>query len=283
MVGGDCVGQHGDQRGVPDYLDERLNRVGFQADSRCDPVFGKICVDVTASGEIGGDQGQRLAFDGLAGQSSDGVGRAGDDDERFGEKSCGGDSLPVRLIEGDAEVEFVGQELAFHAVLTHFPNCHSDAGMVGVQFGDKWCNKVGRKGGGKGKPEMATREVGYVMDRPLSGGEFLQCPVSVFEVGLTGIGEAHRAAGAIEELRTDAALQLLNLLRQRRLGDMEVLGCAGEVPAIGDGLQVSQVAQFRLHDLTIDETYRSDQKSVLDTMALVRAWLMRSRRERKIQ
>lgn len=244
---GDCVGQHGDQRRVPDYLDERLNRVGLQADSRCDPVFGKICVDMTAGGEIGGDQGQRLVLDGFAGESSDGVGRAGDNDERFGEKRCGGDSLPVRLIEGDAEVEVVGEELAFHAVLTHFPNCHSDAGMVLVQFGDKWCNKVGREGGGKGKPEMATREVGYVMHRPLSGGEFLECPASVFEVGLTGIGEAHRAAGAIEQLGTDGALELLDLLGQSGLRYVQGLSRASEVCVDGHGLQVSEMTQFRLH------------------------------------
>ena len=53
----------------------------------------------------------------------------------------------MRLVEGDAEVEFIGQELDFDAVLGHFPDRDGDAGVAVVQFGDQGADEVGGERG----------------------------------------------------------------------------------------------------------------------------------------
>ena len=54
-------------------------------------------------------------------------------------------------------------------------------------------------------------------------------------VGLARIGEAHGAARTVEQHRPQGSLELFDLLRQGRLGDMQSTGRPGEVPMIGDG------------------------------------------------
>jgi hypothetical protein len=53
---GDCVGQHGRQRGMSDDFGERLNRVGFHGDSGSHAVLDEVGVDMAAGGEIAGEQ-----------------------------------------------------------------------------------------------------------------------------------------------------------------------------------------------------------------------------------
>jgi hypothetical protein len=61
---------------------------------------------------------------------------------------------------------------------------------------------------------------------------------------LAGLGHAHLLAAAVEQGRTQLVLQLLDLVRQRRLRDVQALRRAGEVQRLGDGVEVAEVAQF---------------------------------------
>ncbi|MCY1547882.1 hypothetical protein D9M68_839620 [compost metagenome] len=63
-----------------------------------------------------------------------------------------------------------------------------------------------------------------------------------------GVGQLERARVALEQLHAQVILQLLDLARQRGLGDMQPLGRAGEVAFLCHGHEVTQVPQF--HDYT---------------------------------
>jgi len=61
---------------------------------------------------------------------------------------------------------------------------------------------------------------------------------------LPGGGEVHPPAVAGEQLRAHRCLQLLDVERQRRLGDGQALRGATEVQFFGQHQKVAQVAEF---------------------------------------
>ncbi len=54
-----------------------------------------------------------------------------------------------------------------------------------------------------------------------------------------GLGEADAAAQAVEELCAQIFLELENLLRERRLGDLAALGGAAETACFRDGTDIT--------------------------------------------
>jgi hypothetical protein len=61
---------------------------------------------------------------------------------------------------------------------------------------------------------------------------------------LSGGGERHRARGAEEELVAEILLQLTDLLREWRLGDIQPQGGSSEMEFFRDSDKVPQVAKF---------------------------------------
>ncbi len=61
---------------------------------------------------------------------------------------------------------------------------------------------------------------------------------------LAGVGSDDAPARALEELDAELVLEPAHLVRERRLGDVELLGGAGEVAMPGDGLDVPELAQL---------------------------------------
>ena len=57
-----------------------------------------------------------------------------------------------------------------------------------------------------------------------------------------GTGDA--AAGAVEEVRSEIALELLDRFGHRRLGDRELAGGAGNRSGLGDGDEILELAEF---------------------------------------
>lgn len=64
---------------------------------------------------------------------------------------------------------------------------------------------------------MAPGEVPHVVHGPLGGGQVAQRVPGVVGVRLAGVGQAHGAAGAVQELHPHRPLQLFDLLREGRL------------------------------------------------------------------
>ena len=55
----------------------------------------------------------------------------------------------------------------------------------------------------------------------------------------TGRGQHHAGRGSVEEGDVEFVLQRLDLGRQRRLADVQLLGGPGQVPGFGDGGKTS--------------------------------------------
>ncbi|GAA4726825.1 hypothetical protein GCM10023198_59900 [Promicromonospora umidemergens] len=66
----------------------------------------------------------------------------------------------------------------------------------------------------------------------------IQQDAGVLEEHLTSGGERHAAWAALEQDNVQVVLKCLNLLRQRRRGDVQPAGGAREVPFLGYGNEV---------------------------------------------
>ena len=64
------------------------------------------------------------------------------------------------------------------------------------------------------------------------------------QYGLTCRGESYRATRSVEQLLTEFSFQPLDLGADRRLGNMNALGCPGEVALLGDCDEVLQLTKF---------------------------------------
>ena len=60
----------------------------------------------------------------------------------------------------------------------------------------------------------------------------------------TGVGELHAASAALEEHRTDLALEIANLSAQGGLCDVQSLSRAPEVQLLGDGDEIAKMAEL---------------------------------------
>ncbi len=209
---------------------------------------GEVGIDVAAGGEVGAEQGELFVLEGVDRQrvgGRPGARAAGDEAEGLREQRGGGDAGEVGAGEGDAEVEFVGEQGRFDAVLGRLRQGEGDAGVAGVQLGGERTDQVGGEGRRDAQAQVAAGEVLDVVDGPFARGQVAQRAPGVVGVDGAGVGEPHRAAGAVQQLHAKGLLQLLDLLGERGLRDVQLLGGAGEVAVLGDGEEIAQVSQFQ--------------------------------------
>lgn len=64
---------------------------------------------------------------------------------------------------------------------------------------------------------------------------------------VTGGGQQHPARLAFHQLRAELRLKLLDLLRQRGLGDVQYLGGAAERAGVDQGGEIAKVLQGQVH------------------------------------
>ena len=74
--------------------------------------------------------------------------------------------------------------------------------------------------------------------------DLLQGPHREGEEQLAGLGRDDLLADAVEERLADLVLELADLVRERRLGDVHALGGAGEAEALGEGDEVAKMPQL---------------------------------------
>ena len=72
---------------------------------------------------------------------------------------------------------------------------------------------------------------------------FGQNTLGTFEQSLALLGDLHAAPAALEQRDPEQPFQLAYLFAQRRLADPAAQGRAAEVPLLGDGHGVLEVAQ----------------------------------------
>ena len=95
--------------------------------------------------------------------------------------------------------------------------------------------------------DLAANQPGQLVDgfpHPGDGGERGTC---VRKRGRPGLGEPDGPAGAVEQRLAELALQPPDLRADPGLGDVHPLGCAREVPFVGNGHEVGELMQFHKH------------------------------------
>ena len=86
---------------------------------------------------------------------------------------------------------------------------------------------------------------------------------AALEQHLAGGRELDAARGAVEQRLAELGLEAADLLRERRLRDVQPLGGAAEVPLLGDGDEVAQVPELHVTLAFISKTYSIDTRLVL--------------------
>ena len=127
-----------------------------------------------------------------------------------------------------------------------------------MRGGQRREHRVGRRAGeADGEAAvLAARGAARVLDRGVDGGEDL---ARALEQHLAGGRELDAARGAVEQRLSELGLEAADLLRERRLGDVQAFGGAAEVPLLGDGDEVAQVPELHGQPLPfIFKTYSID-------------------------
>ena len=94
------------------------------------------------------------------------------------------------------------------------------------------------------RPVFASGRAGAI------GGayHFGEDATGIVEEQVTGLCELHAPPRPVEQSRAEQALELLDLLTERRLGNADALCGAPEVEFLGDGDELTELAQLRKHD-----------------------------------
>ena len=80
---------------------------------------------------------------------------------------------------------------------------------------------------------------------------------AALEQHLAGGRELDAARGPVQQRLAELGLEAADLLRERRLRDVQALGGAAEVPLLGDGDEVAQVSELHGRRF-ISKTYSID-------------------------
>ena len=147
--------------------------------------------------------------------------------------------------EGDVEplVAHRRQQVARAALFQH----EGDVGSLAAELADGACDqrmerRRGREAHGDAAGLAARGAAG------LHGGAFDrgQDRLGIGQEGTAGIGQADAARMAQQQRRADLALQRPDLLAERRLLHVQLLGRARDMAFVRDGDEVAEVSQFHL-------------------------------------
>ena len=102
--------------------------------------------------------------------------------------------------------------------------------------------------------DVAAQEPSQLVDLAAQRRHLREHRTSARDHELAGFGELDRPGGALEQLDAELALKPADLVRQSRLGDVELVGRAGEVPVPRDRLEVAELTDVHRN---IDRNTRS--------------------------
>ncbi len=115
------------------------------------------------------------------------------------------------------------------------------AAMIGDDVAQHLRERQRRREADAQHADLAACDPLQFLGQRLRDRQHLACPR---QQRVTCVGERHRAPRAHEQLHAQLLLQRADLLAQRRLGDVQPQRRASEVQFLGDGHEVTQVAQL---------------------------------------
>ncbi len=146
------------------------------------------------------------------------------------------------------QVQASGGEFADQVAGAALLDPQADAGVFAVVGAQDLRQQAGAqaRGGAEADPAPAqARDLLYLDPGVLGVGDD---PPGQREQRLPGVGEGDVAARAAEQVGAQLPFQGLDLLGQRGLGDVHLLGGAGEVAGVHDGQEVGELLQLHAAD-----------------------------------
>ena len=104
--------------------------------------------------------------------------------------------------------------------------------------------KIRRDGGNHADAKRPSDGVFTLDDVALGGFKLAEYGASPREEGLAEIGEANGTPEAVEQASSELVFELEDLLGERRLRDMRLLGRTAEGAGFGDGAEVAELVKF---------------------------------------
>lgn len=261
------------QRGelpAPHDLDDGTQRIGLHRHLRPKPQLRAVAIDKLTRGEIAAQQGQRQMppFRQRQRPAPRRQGMIGADHQlqRLTEQRHRFHLHRLRHLKGDAQIQPILRQQRLDPLLRHLLNAQRNPRIAAVERIDRRPHQIGGERRRHRQPQMAARQRRHVMDRPRAGVQILQRQARIAHPGLTGVGQLHPSAAAIEQRRSQRILQLFDLLRQGRLRDVQRFGGTGEIALFGHGQKITDMSQQHSAP-TISNTYSHHYKWVLDPIA----------------
>ena len=129
---------------------------------------------------------------------------------------------------GDADVEIAGFDAAADRLGVLLLHGDTDRRMLAEKNVDAGRQQADVERVGHANAQAAAQLLGRAANAPQSFVDLRQRELHLAEQLLAGFGDHNPLADAVEQPVTDFGLELLDLVRQRRLGDVNGLGRTGE-------------------------------------------------------
>ncbi len=150
--------------------------------------------------------------------------------------------------EAEGGVELVGGEKAEHVAGDALAQADLDARVRSTeareQPGD--VEAAGRQQ--RSDPDAPPQDAAQLVDLLARGVDLREHAARSRGEGVSRLGGHDAAAGALEERRAELALEPLDLVGERRLGDVELRCGAGEVAVARDRFDASQLSELHGND-----------------------------------
>ncbi|CAM5314026.1 hypothetical protein SSPIM334S_01878 [Streptomyces spiroverticillatus] len=119
-----------------------------------------------------------------------------------------------------------------------------DAGVGVVEGAQDVREQARAQARGRAQADPAPAQLGQLLDLAAGGVGVGEDTAGEGEEGPAGVGEGDVAPGPGEEVGPQLALQGADLLGQRGLRDVQLLGGAGEVPGLGHGHEIAELLEL---------------------------------------
>jgi len=146
----------------------------------------------------------------------------------------------------DGDVDGAGAETLEKNRSDFLDDGKAHLGKFARERSEMWREKVRRDGGNHANADGTAERIFLLDDIAAGGFEFTEHGAGARKKSLADIGEADGAAETVEEAGAEFVFELEDLLGKRGLGDVGLLGGAGEGAGFGDRAEVAKLMEF--HD-----------------------------------
>ena len=150
--------------------------------------------------------------------------------------------------QAEGGVELVGGEEAEHVGGDALAEADLDAGVGVAEAGEQPGDVEVAGGQERADPDASAQDAAKLVDLRARGVDLGEDPAGASGDRHAGFGRGDAPARALEQRGAQLALEPADLVRQRRLGEVELLGGAREVAVPRHRLHASQLPELHPND-----------------------------------